>query len=363
MITRFSLHLTRGLSLQHWPWEAPAPIPHPSSCSAGTAQKRLTRGCHIYGIKQLARSQIRSDEKGCETPCTHKLLCSLTKLALEEPPAIHVLIAWSLLCFTGSHTSKPAVSPCSCGGFQRTPWNQRSSRPAHSPDLYFLRSQNQTTTGLAKQVSVSIMRTKQTINHLFLTQGVLKVSRSQVKRGPTAVPATPGLFAVSSDRFSAGILRSSPLCNAPGWQLCWRLLYWGLLGALCTRSELQLRPTGHPGAGVHRTIPEKALLGEKLQTPVCDRCWCSIFAAERAFGSLGANLKFTPPWPLFIQLCCSAALSVTLCNIWENFGLHTETSLFSIHKPPNQGMAAKDCTTHKLKWEGSLEITALTKER
>lgn len=57
------------------------------------SSKKARSGCHIYGIKQLARSQITSDEKGCETPCTHQLLCSLTKLALREPPAIHVLIA------------------------------------------------------------------------------------------------------------------------------------------------------------------------------------------------------------------------------------------------------------------------------
>jgi len=46
-------------------------------------------GCHIYGIKWLACSQITCNGKGMhESPCTHNFLCSLTK-----PPAIHELIA------------------------------------------------------------------------------------------------------------------------------------------------------------------------------------------------------------------------------------------------------------------------------
>lgn len=264
-------------------------------------------------------------KKGCETPCTHKVLCSLTKLALEEPPAIHVLIAWSPLCFTGSHTSKPGVSPCSCGGFQRTPWNQRSSRPEDSPDLYFLRSWNQTSAGLAECVHQRGAGGHGTTNHHNLPKegwSSATPRRNRPRRIPAALPAHTravccGLWQV--------------FCRNSGAQPPWEPPQAAVLRAgswtgqestglgfleLSLHTQQTAAQTGHSGPGVCRTIPEKALgssqLGGKFQTPVCDRCWHYIFAAEGAFGSLGANLKFTPPWPLFIQLCCSAALSVPL---------------------------------------------------
>lgn len=88
----------RSLCLKKQPWQGVPPQGEITAmqpgCLAGRAQRRLGSGCHTYGKKCLACSQITCNRKGMhEIPCTHLLF--LGKWVLEKPPAVHVFIAWS----------------------------------------------------------------------------------------------------------------------------------------------------------------------------------------------------------------------------------------------------------------------------
>lgn len=114
-----------------------------AACSlAGTAYRKLYSGCQIYGIKWLARSHTRWKRWAWDS--LYLQLCCFGKWVSEEPLAVHMLTAWSVLQFPSWDASMLTMSPRSCVGFQRTGWNSRSPWPGH--DLYFLWSPNKTTT-------------------------------------------------------------------------------------------------------------------------------------------------------------------------------------------------------------------------
>jgi len=141
----------------HWwkmplPWEAalrgvPAQGEIAAMLHSRESSKKAHLGCHIYGIKWLAHSQVTCHGKGVEMPCTHNLLCSLVKV-LEKPPTIHVLITWSVF---QAHMHR-------CSLCQSAPlWvfrEQIDTRgvlvPATGSGLYLLQSLHQTTTDLVK---------------------------------------------------------------------------------------------------------------------------------------------------------------------------------------------------------------------
>ena len=51
---------------------------HAATLPSRESSKKAPLGCHIYGIKWLARSQIAYNGRGMhDTPCTHNFLCSL----------------------------------------------------------------------------------------------------------------------------------------------------------------------------------------------------------------------------------------------------------------------------------------------
>lgn len=254
------------------------------------SSKKARSGCHIYGIKQLARSQITSDEKGCETPCTHQLLCSLTKLALREPPAIHVLIAWSLLPLPAhTHQSRPC-HPVPVGVFKE----HRETREVHDlPTAQTFISSNHPRFGQAVECvhHRAPGRHGTTNHHKITTKSPLFYPRSveiqpfpgetRSHRPRMIAAALPRLFAVGCGRFSAGNVdyshrRASPARDARGWQLG-----WAFLGAPCTHRELQLTPTGHSAAqnkprkgsgelSVGRKVPDTSLW-QMLMLHLCCR--------------------------------------------------------------------------------------------
>ena len=87
------LQLVRGLSASRSNLER-RPSSRGDHCHAGRllsreSSKKAHLGCHIYGIKWLACSQITCDVKGMhETPRTHNFLCSLTNESWKSHPLL-----------------------------------------------------------------------------------------------------------------------------------------------------------------------------------------------------------------------------------------------------------------------------------
>ena len=65
---------------------------HAAMLPSKESSKKAPLGCHIYGVKWLAHSEIAYNGRGMhETPCTHKFLCS----SVKEPWKSHLLFMHS----------------------------------------------------------------------------------------------------------------------------------------------------------------------------------------------------------------------------------------------------------------------------
>ena len=62
---------------------------HAATLPSRKSSKKAPLGCHIYGIKWLAHSEIAYNGRGMhETPCTHNFLCSTRNESWKSHPLI-----------------------------------------------------------------------------------------------------------------------------------------------------------------------------------------------------------------------------------------------------------------------------------
>ena len=60
---------------------------HAATLPSRQSSKKAHLGCHIYGIKWLAHSEIAYNGRGMhETPCTHNFLCSSINESWKNHP-------------------------------------------------------------------------------------------------------------------------------------------------------------------------------------------------------------------------------------------------------------------------------------
>lgn len=77
----------KSLCLEDQPWEVSQLQADPHHAVTLPGREKARWGCHIYGIKWLACSQIANNgESMRETPCTHKFLCSLINKSWKNHP-------------------------------------------------------------------------------------------------------------------------------------------------------------------------------------------------------------------------------------------------------------------------------------